>query len=284
MASGDSTGASSGERWRGLAVDIRRAATPASREQLGMGSIEGLRLFERALRAGAVVEEALVARSLMQADRERVRRLLADLEAAGTAIVPAPDALVEELCEGRDSGRILGLVRLPSSPSLTELVGDPEKRTSRRPPCFLVLVDVEDPGNVGALVRTALASGADACVCVGKSDPWHPKAVRTSMGSVFRLPTPHIQSAAEVAPELARAGIRSFGAVSDAGKAPWEVPNDGPTAFLLGSEAFGLAPEVIAELDGTVTIPMPTAIDSFSVNAAAAILLYEAGRPRADGL
>jgi TrmH family RNA methyltransferase len=267
---------SHGERWRGLAVDIRRAAKPASREQLGLASIEGTRLCERALRAGAVLTEVLIARSLLSDPTERVRDLLVGLEQSGAAIVAAPDDAVVELCEGRDVGHMLGLVRLPSHSSLRELVessGTPNPR-------LLVLVDVEEPGNVGALVRTALAAGAIGCVCVGRSDAWHPKALRTSMGSVFRIPTPRISNVGDIASELRNAGIRSIGAVSSGGDAPWAIAAEGPSALLLGSEAFGLPPGILNDLDASVTIPMPNAVDSFSVNAAAAILLYEAGRPK----
>ncbi len=80
--------------------------------------------------------------------------------------------------------------------------------------------------------------------------------------------------------QLRSAGIRSYGAVSSGGIPPWQVDHSVPGAFLLGSEAFGLAPELASQLDATVTIPMPSLVDSYSVNAAAAILLYEAGRPR----
>lgn len=260
-------------------MDIRRASTPASREQLGVAAIEGSRLFERALRAEAVITEALVAQSLLDGTNERIGQLLKELKQAGTIIVPAPDELVAELCGGRDLGRLLGLVRLPPRRTVAELMNVTSNVTSLAPR-FLMLVDVEEPGNVGALVRTALASGACACVCVGRSDPWHPKAVRTSMGSVFRLPTPHIPTAAAAIAELRAAGIRSYGALSGGGQAPWAVPGNIPTAIVMGSEAFGLSPEVVAQLDATVTIPMPTTVDSYSVNAAAAILLYEAARPR----
>lgn len=268
---------SHGERWRGLAVDIRRAAKPASREQLGFASIEGTRLCERALRAGAVISEVLVAQSLACAPSDRVRNLLAELSLGGAVIVEAPDEAVVELCEGRDVGHMLGLVRLPSQFSLREIV----ESSATANPSLLVLVDVEEPGNVGALVRTALAAGAVACVCAGRSDAWHPKALRTSMGSVFRIPTPRIANIGDIPQALRDAGIRSIGAVSGGGQAPWAIAAEGPSAFLLGSEAFGLPSEILSDLDARVTIPMPRAVDSFSVNAAAAILLYEAGRPKA---
>lgn len=267
---------SHGERWRGLAVDIRRAAKPASREQLGLAAIEGLRLCERALRSGHHLREVLIAESLLAKPGQRAGRLLEELEENGTVLVPGPDALLLELCDGRDVGHLFGLVELPPRRSLGELVAD----AGTEAPSFLVLADVEEPGNVGALVRTALASGAQACVCVGRSDPWHPKALRTSMGSIFRIATPRIESTDELPAALRKAGIQSIGAVSDAGQAPWEIPRKGPVAFVVGSEAFGLSASLRDSLDALVTIPMPAAVDSYSVNAAAAVLLYEARRPR----
>ena len=182
-----------------------------------------------------------------------------------------PDETVLELTEGREAG-LVGLVRIPRSPGLPELA--PSRGDA--PPVLLVAVDIEDPGNVGALARTALASGALALVGVGITDPWHPRAVRTSMGSVFKLPLPIYDSVAPLLADLRAIKARSLGAVTSGGTSVRETPFERcPHAFFLGSEAFGLSTELTQQLDGTVSIPMASGVDSFSVNAAAAVLLYE---------
>src|SRR5690606_11682626 len=130
----------------------------------------------------------------------------------------------------------------------------------------------------GALVRTALASGAVGVVTVGVSDAFHAKAIRTSMGSVFKLPIMHAQSVGFIEQELG--ALHRIAAVSVGGVAPWSLSKKESSALVLGSEAFGLSPEIAAWCDERVTIPMPVGVDSFSVNAAAGVLLYELARPK----
>jgi TrmH family RNA methyltransferase len=218
------------------------------------------------------VEAALVGESLLRDADGRSRRLVEHLRGAGTRVCPAPDDALDGLTEGRGLGAIVGLVPMPE-PAPIERLLDPA--TGGRP-VLLVAVEVEDPGNVGALCRTALASGAAGLVTVGISDPYHPRAVRTSMGSLFKLPIARSRTLREVLAELRAHGATTVAAVSTGGAPlPGEDPGPGPVAVLVGREAFGLSQEALAAVDRRVSIPMATGVDSFSVNAAAAILLYE---------
>ena len=147
---------------------------------------------------------------------------------------------------------------------------------------LVACVSFVDPGNVGALVRTAHASGARAMLAVGTTDPFHPKAVRTSMGSVFRVPVLAWGEMNAMLEDLRCARVHTLGAVSEGGKPlPRISTPDGPSAVVLGSEASGLGPQERSALDELVTIPMARDVDSFSVNAAAAMLLYELRRESA---
>jgi TrmH family RNA methyltransferase len=177
-----------------------------------------------------------------------------------------------ELTAGRGTGSIVGLVRRAQLPSLAEILAGIEGG----PRVVVVAVDIEDPGNVGALVRTALASGAAAFLEVGASDAHHPRAVRTSMGSVFKLPILGFATVRELLGEVDRAGLRKIGALSRGGDPPHTLaPGGGGVALFLGAEAFGLPPEVVAAMDAAVSVPMASGVDSLSVNAAAAVILYE---------
>ena len=261
--------------WRGVAADIERAMTATGRAAGGEFVIEGTRLHERALRAGVGVTRALTTERFRREARARTVELFGALEKSGTDLRVVPDEVIERLTGGRSLGAIVGLVPVPRSPSLKGLLSTGTTAGH----LLLVGVEINEPGNVGALVRTALASGATAYLAAGAGDPLHPKAVRTSMGSIFKLPVLRLESPADVIPTLRRHGVAALGAVSSGGTPLLELETGaGPIAVLLGSEAAGLPEGILAGLDRRVTIPMAAAVDSFSVNAAAAILLYELRR------
>jgi TrmH family RNA methyltransferase len=266
------------EGWRRVLADIGRARTPLGRRRLGLYSIEGTRLHERALRARVPVRAVLAARRYAEDRGGRVQRLLEALQRAGTTVHVIDDAIVERLIEGRGNGAIVGLVELAQrSSSLARPI-----TAASGPAVVLAAIDVEEPGNVGALARTALAGGAVLFAGVGISDPYHPKAVRTSMGAIFRLPVATFDAFDQFAESMRGQGVRLVAASSRGGRPVHESNmGAGPLALMVGSESFGLDGSVEQAASLRVSIPMPAGgVDSFSVNAAAAILLYEARRPR----
>jgi len=203
----------------------------------------------------------------------------------GPLAVPAPSSELLAYAEGRESGRLLGLVALPTPFATAPTVAESAASWSQAlggASVSLVAVDVEEPGNVGALVRTAHASGA-TLVCVGATDPHHPKAVRTSLGSVLRAHLVRVAASEQLPLVMREVDVRAFAAVSSGGKLPGGAAlGSGHVALLVGSEASGLPASVSRHCE-PVSIPMPGGADSFSVNAAAAILLYEALRQRGEG-
>jgi RNA methyltransferase, TrmH family len=260
--------------WPGAVEDLRRALAPKGRVQLGQFAVEGLRLIERACSAGLIPKRVIISEKLLRQHDQRVRALLSDLERTECEVFAVPDAVLTELGEGRNSAQLFGLCPLPRPSTLEQLRTTALERKS----LVLVLVDVEEPGNVGALVRTALAAEAAGVVAVGVSDPLHPKAVRTSMGSVFKLPWVR---AAEVQGVVSALGdIPQIAAVSRGGTAPWALPLGSGAALYLGRESEGLPDALLSQLQLQVSIPMPEGVDSFSVNAAAAALMVEAVRQR----
>lgn len=266
---------------QGLIAMIRRVHSVPGRRRSGVYSIEGTRLVERALRAGAPLEAVLVAEQFARSADSRHRRLLDELAAAGCPVSVAPNDTLAKLTEGRDLGQILGLVTLPPRVRLSDLLSS-RPSTNNEPHAvarrlFLAAVDIVDPGNVGALTRTAHAGGAAALLAVGKSDPYHPRATRISRGSIFKLPVVQYDTAGEMIDDLrgqsaAIVGTAAGGAIP-LPRFHWPAQD---TAILMGNEAEGLPAAVQAALDHAVTIPMPDGVDSYSVNAAAAIMLYAA--------
>lgn len=263
---------------------IRRTYTARGRHQSGVFSIEGTRLIERALRAAAPLTAILVAVRFVHSDDPRKRRILDELKAIDCPVTVAADETVAELTEGRDLGQILGLVRLPPPVELSSLLSTrplpgAKDNPGTNPKLFLAAADIADPGNVGALTRTAHAGSATALLTAGANDPYHPRATRISRGSIFKLPTLQYKTTEEMLTELRRNNVTIIG--TSAGKAiplpefQWPAL---PTAILMGNEAEGLPSSVQTILDHVITIPMPPGVDSWSVNAAAAIILYAASQ------
>jgi TrmH family RNA methyltransferase len=262
--------------WRSLVADLERCRTARGRDSLGEFRIEGTRLHERALRAGAPIQRAVTSERFLHSEDTRIRSLLQRLETCGCELHVAPDEVIVSLIEDRTHGELVGLVRKPTPPSLPELL-----QSAGDQPLILLAVDVEEPGNVGALVRTALAAGATAFASAGNGDPFHPKAARTSMGSLFKLPLLRFDSWYEAMETLEAQQVHCAAAVSAGGQPlPQASLGQGSLAVVLGGEAFGLPPALVQRCHERVTIPMATQVDSFSINAAAAILLYEVQRRR----
>ena len=260
--------------WQSILTLIQRTATAKGRATSGYFSIEGTRLHERALRAEVPLTAVLVAHSIQEQPPEREAAVLQQLKSQNIPCYAFPDAEMEALTQGRRLGGFIGLAPLPAPiEPTTWLAVNPA-------PILLVAIDVIDPGNLGGMMRTAHALGAGLFVTVGGSDPYHPRAVRTSMGSIFKLPV-----LSTTLPVLLKAlrpfSIQTVGTVADNGVSlPRMKVGDGGTAVFMGSEYWGLSDAVLGQLDQRVTIPMAAGIDSFSVNAAAAIVLYELQRQK----
>jgi TrmH family RNA methyltransferase len=150
-----------------------------------------------------------------------------------------------------------------------------------RPPLVLAAQNVEKPGNLGALLRTAEAAGADALVTLDETvDAWNPNAIRASLGCVFRVPVINMSSA-EFASRCAEAGITTVAAALAAKSRPHhETDMRGPTAIVMGAEAHGLSRWWLDHADSLAVIPMHGKVDSMNVSVAAGILVFEALRQR----
>jgi TrmH family RNA methyltransferase len=148
----------------------------------------------------------------------------------------------------------------------------------------VVLVDVRDPGNAGTVLRAADAAGATAVVFAAESvDPYNPKTVRASAGSIFHVPFTVHPDPATLAAGFTAAGFRTLATVvrggADYAGLDWSVP----TAVFFGNESSGLVPALSARLDGAVAIPMAGRAESLNVGVASAVVAFEAFRQRRGG-
>jgi TrmH family RNA methyltransferase len=148
-------------------------------------------------------------------------------------------------------------------------------------PLLLVLVDVQDPGNLGALARVAEAAGSGGLVICGDSaSPYSWRALRGSMGSLLRMPVLLRDSAETALADLRTAGFHTIAAAPRGGRLPDRVQWAGSVALFMGGEGPGLPDPLLTSTDETVTIPMTPPVESLNVSVAGAILLYAAQRHR----
>lgn len=233
---------------------------------------EGFHLAEEALRAGASVEMAVVSPALE--DSRAGLDLRESLGRRGVPVHEVAQGVLDDLQDARSPQPILLVVRRARSSLEAVLAAGPGT-------CLLAVAHgVQDPGNLGAMIRTADAAGATGFLSVGEcADLYHPRTVRATMGSIFRLPVAETD-ADSLLETLRSRGILVVGADSAATAPYGSCDLRLPVAVFFGREGTGLPPEILGRMDRTARIPMAPGVDSLSVGAAAAVLLFEAARQR----
>lgn len=237
--------------------------------------IEGARLLEEAVAAGLRILE--VATTPAASARPRIPALLELLRERGVPLRLMHEDVLASLSETEASQGLVALARRP--------VFDPEA-PFRGVPLVVVGVGLQNPGNLGGLVRTAEAAGASGALFTeGSADPMSWKALRGSMGSAFRLPHARGMSLPEAEARLRAHGITIVATSSDQGEPYDEAVLDGPLALIFGNEGAGLPEAALARADRRVRIPLAGPVDSLNVGVAAGVVLFEAARQRrrADG-
>jgi TrmH family RNA methyltransferase len=243
----------------------------AMRERRGsLMLLEGVKLIEEALAAGVAVREAAVSPRVER--HPRGRALLGSLEGRAIPVRWLDESILAALSEVETSQGVLALAERPRFD---------DAAVFRDPALVVVAVGIQDPGNLGSLLRTAEAAGASgALLANGCADAFSWKALRGSMGSAFRLPqSAALESRAALA-LLRRRGVAVVAASLDGSRtyADWDWRQ--PSALLLGAEGAGLPAEIESAADARVSIPMAAPVESLNVAAAAAVMLFEAARQR----
>ena len=197
------------------------------------------------------------------------------LERAATRGVPTDqlsDELLASLQDARSAQPVLAEVRRPTG-SPDELFGP-----DGSPGIVVVAHSIQDPGNLGTLLRSAHAAGVLGFVCCGAgADPFHPRAVRATAGAVFQLPPLELDSARTLE-HAASGGFVNVGTAANRGVPYDEAPGHRRRALWFGSEGAGLPAQVERSIDEWIHIPMRAGVESLSVAAAAAVLLFDAAR------
>jgi RNA methyltransferase, TrmH family len=206
----------------------------------------------------------------------------------GIPVLRTTDRLFEGVADTEHPQGVAALVK-PRETSFDDLVRSPASACA---PLLAVLAGVQDPGNVGTILRTAAAFGATGAVTAasgisGTASPYSPKALRASAGAALHLPILAGMSLPILLTQLKIAGIRTLASSvrepHDGDQpllAPWEVDWCQPVALLVGNEGAGLPEEVERSADARIRIPMVSGVESLNAAAAATVVFYEAARQR----
>lgn len=233
---------------------------------------EGIELVATAISSGVPIEAVYLA--VEHAGRPEVQALRHGAVRAGLRVHELAPGVLDRVAGTVTPQPVLAVLPLPAQ-DLSHLEGVT---------MAVVGVDLRDPGNAGTVLRCADASGVDVVAFCGATvDPYNPKAVRASAGSIFHLPVVVWPSWSQVLERLGAGGIRRLGTASHGGQdyagVDWRVPS----AVVLGNEAHGLSPEVLASLDATVSVPMEGRAESLNVAMSCAVVCFEALRQRRLG-
>lgn len=247
------------------------------REASGLTVAEGPPSVMGALSTYARMEMVIVSQELARSDKwDGFREALAKHPAPGK-VYTVDSSLYERMSGTKTPQGILCVLRFPFS------YHRPPKPSPWERRLIVAGVDIQDPGNVGTLIRTAAAAGASEVMFLGDSaDPFSPKCIRASAGTIFGQNIVVDGDPVEAVSKLVRSGVRVLATVPSGGLYPWEANLADDCCVLLGNEGRGLRPEIVENLHEGLTIPMPGGTESLNVAAASAMILYEAIRQRME--
>jgi TrmH family RNA methyltransferase len=282
-ASSSATITSRDNRWL---KEFRMALRGGLPTESGSVGVEGVRLVEEALRSGCRIQAVLFSES---GERHRARLApFVDRPEIAFPVLRTTERLFEGIADTEHPQGVAALVE-PRAASLDDILRVLGQACSA---LLVVLAGVQDPGNVGTILRTASAFGATGGVTAasgqsGTASPFSPKALRASAGAALHLPILAGMSLPILLAQLRVEGVRTL--VSSVHEpregeppllAPWDVNWCEPVALLVGNEGAGLPEEIERSADARIRIPMASGIESLNAAAAAAVLFYEAARQR----
>jgi TrmH family RNA methyltransferase len=259
-------------RHNALVKEIRQAFAHAERTEEGDCAIEGLRIVEEAIRSGLRFNAVFFKESA----QNLAERLLPQIGANVDTLL-LPDKLFDGAVPSESPQGVAALVRLKEF-SLDDVV----ERMQVGP--IIVVAGLQDPGNLGTILRSAEAFGSAGVVLgEGTVSPFNSKVIRASAGSVFRLPVVIAKSYGgleSICAQFKSQGVRLIATSSHKGTSLDQAKLSGAVAIFIGSEGSGLPRTLVAQMDETIAIPHTTQVESLNAGVAGSIVLYEAARQR----
>ena len=249
---------------------LRSLADPKRRKKEQAFLIEGVKMVEEALRDNLGIKTVIAAPSLTQHHGKGVLKLS---ESKGVDIIWISERLLDVLADSKTPQPVMAVVQMKQH---TE-----ESLLDNKSRLIVVAHQLQDPGNLGTIIRTAEAVGSSGIIITPNTvDPFNPKAVRASMNSILRLPVVLVGDIALFLQKCRQTGFQTVATALNGVKAHFAVDLTKPTAVIVGQEGAGLPQGIMDGIDLRVRIPMVETIDSLNVATAAAVVLYEAMRQR----
>ena len=250
---------------------VARFRTAARGDVGGVMLLDGAHVIADAIAATVAFQIAAVTPA--SRDEHHVRALVDALERNGVEVITVSASVMNAVSPVRTPSGIVALAECP--------VAEADRLYAGPAALVVAAVDVQDPGNLGAIVRVAEAAGATGFIAAGGSaNPFGWKALRGSMGSALRLPIASAVAADEAVADAKRHGCRVIATVPRDGRSLFDVDLTGPIAVLIGGEGQGLPPSLLETADERVTIQMQAPVESLNAAVTAALIVYEARRQR----
>ena len=255
-------------RHNALVKELRKAFAHGEPTSDGYCAIEGVRILEEAIRSGLRFRAVFFSQSA----ENKAERLLPQIGAHVETLL-LPDKLFATAVPSESPQGVAALVRWKEF-SLDDVLAKAQSGP------LLAVAGVQDPGNLGTILRSAEAFDAGAVLLgEGTVSPFNPKVVRASAGSVFRLPLARTKLNDAVA-RFREQGLRLIGTSSHKGIPVDQAKLDGPLVIFIGSEGAGLPRDLVSQMDELIVSPHSTRVESLNAGVAASIVLYEAARKR----
>ncbi|WP_263354276.1 TrmH family RNA methyltransferase [Acidicapsa acidisoli] len=247
--------------------ELRAALSRPGRGSAEVVALEGFHLVEEALRSGLTIETIFIA--------QNSERLLNELRILDSVeILALPEEVLASAVTTETSQPIAALAR-PQLWNWPDLLGHASSQT-----LIVILAGIQDPGNLGTILRSAEAFGATGAISLsGTVSHWNPKAMRASAGSVFRLPILSV-SESDCFTHLRESSIQTLAAMAHEAQPLSKVDLVKSVALVIGAEGSGISDEIASQCDARITIPCPGPVESLNAGVAASILLYEASQQR----
>lgn len=241
-----------------------------ARNEEGVFIVEGIRMMKEA--PADRIKELYVSESFLKKPAEIDKKLIERADVVS-------DVVFSHMSDTKTPQGILAIIERKTN-TLDQLIGEKNEKV----PFLIVLDHLQDPGNLGTILRTAEGAGVTGII-LGKdcADLYQPKVIRSTMGSIYRMPAVFVEDMKETVRKLKRYGVHTYAAHLDESCFYDEEDYTKPTAFLIGNEGNGLPEDICAEAEHKIKIPMHGQVESLNAAMAAGILMYEVCRQRRSG-